>query len=104
MPLKPFVGAWPLFQFLDFYTVGRTPWTGNKPVARPLRIQRAAQTQNKSTQTSMPPMGFEPTIPVFEWEKMVHVLDREAALIGLSNDWMTINNELERMWKETFVD
>jgi hypothetical protein len=26
--LQPFVGPWPLFQFLNLYTVGRTSWTG----------------------------------------------------------------------------
>jgi hypothetical protein len=26
-----FVGPWPLFSFLNFYTVGRTPWTGIIP-------------------------------------------------------------------------
>jgi hypothetical protein len=29
-------GLWPLFQFLNLYTVGRAPWTGYEPVARPL--------------------------------------------------------------------
>jgi hypothetical protein len=29
-------GPWPLFQFLGLYTVGRTPWTGDQPVAGPL--------------------------------------------------------------------
>jgi hypothetical protein len=29
-------GPWPFFHFLDLYTVGRTPWTGDQPVARPL--------------------------------------------------------------------
>jgi hypothetical protein len=38
------------------------------------------QTQNK--QTSMPQVGFEPTIPVFERAKTVHVLDRAATVIG----------------------
>jgi hypothetical protein len=33
--LQPF-GLWPLFQFLNLYTVGRTPWTGDQRVARPL--------------------------------------------------------------------
>jgi hypothetical protein len=32
-----------------FYTVGRTPWTGDQPVARPLPIYRITQTQNKRT-------------------------------------------------------
>jgi hypothetical protein len=34
--------------------------------------------QNKRTETSMPRVGFEPTISVFERVKMVHVLDRSA--------------------------
>jgi hypothetical protein len=29
--------TWPLFQFLNPYTDGRTPWTGEQPVARPLQ-------------------------------------------------------------------
>jgi hypothetical protein len=33
MPLQPFVGPWPPFSFLIFYTVGRTPWTGDQPIA-----------------------------------------------------------------------
>jgi hypothetical protein len=65
MGLQPFVGPWPLFQFLDFYTVGRTPFDGDHYVARPLPTHRTAQTQNKRTQTSMPQVGFEPKIPVF---------------------------------------
>jgi hypothetical protein len=74
-------GPWPLFQFLNLYTVGRTPWTGVEPVARPLPIQRTTQTQNKRTQTSMPRVGFKPTIPVFEGAKMIHTLDRTAVVI-----------------------
>jgi hypothetical protein len=76
-------GPWPLFQFLNLYTVGKIPWTGDQPVARPLPAHRTAQTQNKRTQTSMPWVGFEPTIPVFERAKAVHVLDREATVIGM---------------------
>jgi hypothetical protein len=58
-------GPWPPFQFLNQYTVGGTPWTRDQPVARPLPIQRTAQTQNKRKQTSMPQLRFEPTIPMF---------------------------------------
>jgi hypothetical protein len=29
-------GPWLLFQFLNLYTVGRTPWMGDQPVPRPL--------------------------------------------------------------------
>jgi hypothetical protein len=42
---------------------------GYQPVARPLPAHRTAQTQNKLTQTSMPQVWFEPTIPVFERAK-----------------------------------
>jgi hypothetical protein len=62
--------------FLILYTDGRTPWTGDQPIARPLPTHRTTQTQNKRTQTSMPRVGFEPTIPVFEQEKTVHDLGR----------------------------
>jgi hypothetical protein len=57
---------WPLFQFFNPYTIGRTPWTGDQTVASPLPTHRTTQTQNKRTQTSMPSVGFVPTIPVFE--------------------------------------
>jgi hypothetical protein len=70
------------FQFLDLYIVGRTPWTENQPVARSEPADRAAQTQNKRTQTSMPQVGFKPTIPVFERAKTVHVLDLVATVIS----------------------
>jgi hypothetical protein len=30
----------------------------------------------------MPRVGFEPTIPVFERAKTIHVLDRAATVIG----------------------
>jgi hypothetical protein len=48
--LQPFVGPWPLFSFLILYTVGRTPWTRDQLVARPLPKRRTAQTQ-KNTYT-----------------------------------------------------
>jgi hypothetical protein len=54
MALQPFVGPWPLLQFRNhFYTDGRTPWTSDQPVARPLPIHRTAQTQNKYTHTDV---------------------------------------------------
>jgi hypothetical protein len=54
MALQPFVGPWLLLQFRNlFYTVGGTPWTSDQFVARPLRTQRATQTQNKRTHTDI---------------------------------------------------
>jgi hypothetical protein len=70
------------FSFLILYTVGRTPWTGDQPVSRPLPMHRTTQTQNKRTETSMPPVGFEPTIPVFERVKTDHASDCVATVIG----------------------
>jgi hypothetical protein len=80
--VQPFVGPLSLFQFLDLFTqsvglLGRgiSPSQG--------RYQHTGQhKQNKRTQTSMPQMGFENTIPVFEVTKTVHVLDRAATVIG----------------------
>jgi hypothetical protein len=70
------------FSFLILYTVGRTPSTGDQPVARLLPTHRT-QTQNKFAQTSMPSVEFEPTIPAFERAKTVHALDRAATAIRL---------------------
>jgi hypothetical protein len=83
MALQPFVGPWPIFDFLIFYTVDMIPWTGDQPFARPLPAHRTALTQNKRTQTSMPQEGLEYTIPVFERAKTVHALDRAATVIGI---------------------
>jgi hypothetical protein len=80
MALQSFCGTLPLFQFLILYTVSRTPWTGDQPVARPFPTYRTTRTQNKRTQTSMPRVGVEPTIPVFELTKTVHALDSGPGL------------------------
>jgi hypothetical protein len=87
---RPFVGPWPLFQFLHLYTVGMTPWTGDQSVTRPLPTHRT-ETQNNCTQTSIPWVGFEPTIPVFERAKTVRALDRAATVIGFNG---TIDGKL----------
>jgi hypothetical protein len=76
------LGFGSFLDFLIFYTVGRTPWKGNQPVARPLPAHRTAQIQNKRAQESIPQVGFEPTILMFERAKTVHFLDRRATMIG----------------------
>jgi hypothetical protein len=78
---SPLLGFGRFFSFLILYKVGRTLWTGDLLVARPLSIHRTAQTQNKRTQTSIPQVGFEPMIPVFERAKTIHTLDRTATMI-----------------------
>jgi hypothetical protein len=65
------------FSLLISYTDGRTPWTGDQPVARPLPTHRTTQTQ-----ISMPLNEFEATISVFERAKTIHISDRAATVIG----------------------
>jgi hypothetical protein len=83
MALQPFVGLWPLFQILDLFTqsvglLGR----GISP-SQGRYLHTELHKQNKRTQTSMPQVGFEPTIPLFERAKTVHhALDRAATVIG----------------------
>jgi hypothetical protein len=48
----------------------------------PSQNRYLTQTQNKHKQTSIPRVGFEPTIPLFEWVKTFYALDRAAAVIG----------------------
>jgi hypothetical protein len=80
---SPLLGPGLFFSFVIFsYAVRGTPWTSDQPVARPLPTHKAMQTQNKRTQTSMPRVGFEPMIPVFERVKIVHALVRAATVKG----------------------
>jgi hypothetical protein len=83
MALPAHSGPRPLIQFRNhFFTDGRTPWTSDQPVARLLPKHRTSQTQNKRTQSSMPLVGFEPTIPASEWAKTVHALDCATTVTG----------------------
>jgi hypothetical protein len=70
------------FSFLILYTVVRTPWTGDQPVARLLPTHRTKQTRNKRTQTSVPWVVFEPTIPACKLANKVYALDHAATVIG----------------------
>jgi hypothetical protein len=83
---SPLLDLGRFFSFLILYTVGRTPWTGDQPVAKPLRTNRTTQTRNKRTQTTVPRVGFEPTIPAFERAQTVHALDRAATVIGVTHN------------------
>jgi hypothetical protein len=73
---SPF-GPWPLFQFLNLYRVGRTPWTGDQPVARPLPTHRI----NTHKHTCLE-WEFDHTFPVFERAKTVRAVDGAATVIG----------------------
>jgi hypothetical protein len=43
LDLQPFADLVRLLSFLIFYTAGRTPWTGDQPVARPLPAHNGLQ-------------------------------------------------------------
>jgi hypothetical protein len=62
-------------------------------------LHRTTQTQNKRRQTSMPLVGFELTIPVFERAKTIHALNRAATVIG-----MLIYQYFESMSEKFSVD
>jgi hypothetical protein len=48
---SPLLGPGLFFSFVIFFTVGRTPWTSDQPIARPLPTHRTTQTQNNCTHT-----------------------------------------------------
>jgi hypothetical protein len=77
--VQPFVGPWLLFQFLDLLHSRYD----SLPFASPLPTHGTTQTQNKRTQTSMPQVGFEPTMSVFGGLKTVYVSDRAASMPDL---------------------
>jgi hypothetical protein len=58
------------------------------------RRKAATYTQNKRTQTPMPLVGFEPTIPVFERAKTVHALERAATVI---DEWSVLQQNCPRL-------
>jgi hypothetical protein len=70
-----------------FYAEGRTPWINLSP-SQGRYLHTGQHKQNKRTQTSMPLVEIEPTIPVSERAKTVHALDRVVTVIGkiLSTD------------------
>jgi hypothetical protein len=76
---SPLLGLGRLFSFFIFYTVGRT-------LGRVISLTQGRSLHTgQHIQTSIPQLGFEPTIPVFERAKTVHALDGAAIVIGLSN-------------------
>jgi hypothetical protein len=89
--LQPFVGPWSLLQFRNHFTqlvglLGRgiSPSQGHY-----LHTQDNTNTEQTHTQTSMPWVGFEPTIPAFKRAKTVHALDRAGTVIRLLLPYFT---------------
>jgi hypothetical protein len=82
MNVQPFVGPWPLFEFHNLFTqsvehLGR--WISSSQG----RYLHTGQHRHRiNTHISMPQVGFEPRILVFERTKTVHALDRAATVMG----------------------
>jgi hypothetical protein len=69
MALQPLVGSWLLFQFHNpILSIGRTPWTGDQPITRPLSAHRTAQTEQMYTviRASSGIRTHDPTVRVGE--------------------------------------
>jgi hypothetical protein len=97
-------GPWPLFQFLNLYTVGRTPWRRDQPVARPLPAYRINTHRH-------PCLKWDST-PAFERAKTVHAIDRAATVTDYLFTCLRnfLSKELERMtswqpnfWRSSFI-
>jgi hypothetical protein len=86
--------------------MSRTPWRGDQPIARSLPTYRTTRTQNKCTQTSMPRVEFEPTIPAFEREKIFRASDRAATVTGyfgnLKDEISHVNMRYFFNWRHYF--
>jgi hypothetical protein len=78
--LQPFVGPWPLFVFLIIYSFGRTPWTGDQPVARLLHTHTGQHKHRLKVHGHQ--VGFETTNSVFERAKIFHAFERAATVIS----------------------
>jgi hypothetical protein len=80
MALQPF-GPWPLFQFLNpIQSVGLLGWGISPSQGHYLHTEK--RKHSIIAQTPMPPIGFEPTIPVFKQAETVHAFDHEATAIS----------------------
>jgi hypothetical protein len=85
MALQPFVGPWPLLQFRNLFLFTQTVGLLGRVISLSQgRYLHTGQHKNKRTQTSMPWVGFESTIPAFERAKTVHAFDHAATVIDLS--------------------
>jgi hypothetical protein len=91
MALPAYSGPRPLIQFLNHFsqTVGLLGRMISPSQGRYLNTGQDKHRINTYThQTSIPWVGFEPTIPTSERAKTVHDLDRAATVIGAMWVWL----------------
>jgi hypothetical protein len=74
------------------YTVGRTPWTGDRPCCKTATYTGQHKHGKNRRQTSMPRVRFEPTIPVLERAKTFRALCRSGP------EYLINENERRRAW------
>jgi hypothetical protein len=82
MALQPLVDLDSFFSFLIYIQSVGLLGRGISP-SQGRYLHTEQYKQNKRTQTSMPRVGFEPIIPVFERVKTVHASDLATTVIGL---------------------
>jgi hypothetical protein len=87
---SPLLGPGLCFSFVILYTVGRTPWTGDQPVTRPLPTHRTVQTKNKRTQTSNASSGIRTHVPSVRADEDSSCLSGGATVIRFSNILRTL--------------
>jgi len=66
---------------IPFRYYSRTPWIGDRPIARSLRAEVSTTQENSDIRG----VGFEPMIPVLERPKTIRTLDRAANGTGVKN-------------------
>jgi hypothetical protein len=100
---QPFVGPWPLFQFLDLFTQSVGPLGRGISSSQSRYLHTGQHKQNKRTQTSIPQVRFEPTIPVFDQTKTVHGLDRAATVNGMWHTYTVQKSPDNRGFQESRI-
>jgi hypothetical protein len=83
--VQPFVGPWPLFQFLDLLYGRYDSLDGESARRKAATCIHDSTKQHKRTETSIPEVGIELTVAVFERVTSVNALDRAATVIGMGH-------------------
>jgi hypothetical protein len=91
---RPLLGPGLFFNFVIFFTqiVGLLGWAISPWQGR--HLHTGQRKHRMKAQTFMPWLGFEPTIPVFEWAKTVYTLDCAATMIVW--DYLTLGEDGHR--------
>jgi hypothetical protein len=99
--LQPSVWPWALFQFLNLNTDGRTPWTGDQHVARPLPTHRTTQTQNTHTDIHVS-SGIQTHDPSVRARKDISYLRQRTLLFSINKKYSCkIKYRRIRQWEES---